>query len=115
MVFTLDCCLKKNGLGFKGYHAEIDSEGKNAGGLYDVAVAWIHKPNQNQVDRVFKKGDWNHMKIIAKGPHIQIFVNGLLTTDLKAERSFEGQLGIQLHANEGTQIQFKNMEIKEFK
>lgn len=102
-----------NPVGYKGYHAEIDAKGSNAGGLFDVAIAWIHKPDPEKVAGAFKTKDWNTMEIIAVGDQIDISLNGEKMTSLKAQRSPKGKLGIQLHANENTKIKFRKIEITE--
>lgn len=104
---------ENNPVGYKGYHAEIDAKGTNAGGLFDVAVAWMNKPDPNRVAKAFKAGDWNTMEIIAIGDQIDISLNGKKMTSIKAQRSSKGKLGIQLHANENTRIKFRKIEINE--
>ena len=102
-----------NPVGFKGYHAEIDSKGTNAGGIFDVGVKWTSKPEMELVKKAFRPGDWNTMVIEAIGEQIDITLNGYKMTSLKSGRSEKGKLGVQLHANESTQIKFKKIEIIE--
>ena len=104
---------ENNGLGFKGYHAEIDATGKNVGGIYDVAVEWITKPEEELVAQAFKPGDWNTMKVSAKGKDIIVWLNGHKMSEIDFDRSAKGKLGFQLHAGENTQIQIKNLNITE--
>lgn len=103
----------QNGLGFAGYHAEIDTNGTHAGGLYDVAVDWLHKPDETLVQQAFRPGKWNTMTIEAIGQAIKIWLNGHLTTELTNDRSASGRLGVQLHAGEATRIQLKNLRVTE--
>ena len=103
----------ENGLGFAGYHAEIDAGGTNAGGLYDVAVDWLHKPDEDLVRQAFRPGEWNVMTIEAVGRDVKIRLNGHLTTELTNDRSASGRLGVQLHAGEATRIQLKNVQVTE--
>lgn len=102
-----------NPVGFKGYHAEIDSKGTNAGGIFDVGVKWTSKPEIELVKKAFRPGDWNTMIIEALGEQIDITLNGYKMTSLKSDRSEKGKLGVQLHANENTQIKFKKIELTE--
>jgi hypothetical protein len=104
---------ENNPIGFKGYHAEIDSKGTNAGGIFDVGVKWMSQPDKALVQKAFKPGDWNTMIIEALGEQINITLNGHKMTSLKSKRSEKGKLGVQLHANENTQIKFKKIEIIE--
>ena len=103
----------ENALGFKGYHAEIDSNGTNAGGLYDVAVEWLEKPNEKLVAKAFKPGNWNTMTIKAVGRDITVWLNGHQMSSINNDRSERGRLGVQLHAGEDTQIKLKNIRITE--
>ncbi|MDE0821888.1 MAG: DUF1080 domain-containing protein [Opitutales bacterium] len=102
-----------NPLGLKGYHAEIDSKGSNAGGLYDVAVEWLFKPDKALIEKAFKPGKWNKMTIKAIGRNITVSLNGHEMSSITNDRSNRGSLGVQLHANENTQIKLKNIRITE--
>ena len=102
-----------NPLGLKGYHAEIDSKGSNAGGLYDVAVEWLFKPDKALIEKAFKPGKWNKMTIKAIGQDITVSLNGHEMSSITNDRSNRGSLGVQLHANENTQIKLKNIRITE--
>ena len=47
--------------------------------------------------KLVKSEDWNHYYVIAKGHHIQIWLNGVKTVDVTHEKGFpSGALGIQL-------------------
>lgn len=62
-----------------------------------------------------KQGDWNNYKITAKGGHLQHFINGKLTVDVKddsKEGAKSGVLGLQLHAGPPMTVQFKSLELK---
>ena len=104
---------ENNPVGFKGFHADIDATGKHSGGLFDVGVKWMNKPEPKEVAKVFKLGDWNTMEIEAIGDQVDITLNGTKMTSLKSNRSSKGKLGIQLHSNENTKIKFKTIEITE--
>lgn len=102
-----------NPVGFKGFHAEIDSKGTNAGGIFDVGIKWMFKPDEALVKKAFKPGNWNTMVIEAVGQQIDISLNSHKMTSLKSDRSKKGKLGVQLYANENTQIKFRKIEITE--
>ena len=90
-----------------------DSNGTNAGGLYDVAVEWLEKPNEKLVAKAFKPGNWNTMTIKAVGRDITVWLNGHQMSSINNDRSERGRLGVQLHAGEDTQIKLKNIRITE--
>lgn len=68
---------------------------------------------------VFKVDDWNEVAIIAKGNHIQHFMNGRLImdcTDKHPERALlDGVLALQLHGGAPMWCEFKDVRIKELK
>jgi len=59
--------------------------------------------------------DWNEYKIVAKGGHLQHFINGKQTvdvTDKSADGAKKGVLAFQLHAGEPMTVQFKDIILK---
>lgn len=64
-------------------------------------------------------GEWNEYKIIAKGNHLQHFINGVQTIDVideAAEAAKKGVIGLQLHKGPtGMTVQYKDMILKELK
>ncbi|MEO1616864.1 MAG: DUF1080 domain-containing protein [Planctomycetota bacterium] len=67
---------------------------------------------------LMKVDDWNDVVIIAKGNHIQHYLNGRLVldfTDNHPEKSFaKGSLGLQLHAGKPMWTEFKNIRLKTY-
>jgi hypothetical protein len=68
----------------------------------DVAYKLVHE------------GDWNHYYIIAKGNHIQAWLNGVKTIDIVHDSGFaDGNIGFQLcHGNKHTTIDVKALYIR---
>lgn len=67
-----------------------------------------------EIQASIKKDDWNDYKIVAKGGHLQHFINGHLTvdvTDETAEGAKTGVLGLQLHAGGPMTVQFRKLEL----
>ena len=65
-----------------------------------------------EIQAAVKKDDWNELRIVVKGNHIQQFINGKLTvdvTDETAEGAKKGVLAFQLHAGSPMQVQFKDI------
>ena len=66
-----------------------------------------------------KTNGWNDYVIIAKGNHLQHFINGQPTVDVIDEQTSKaaqsGVLALQLHAGVPMKIQFKNIRIKVLK
>jgi len=72
--------------------------------------------NAGDIEASLHKGDWNDYVIIAKGNHLQEFVNGKQTVDVtdecEAKRAMSGLIALQLHAGAPMMAQFKNIRIK---
>ncbi len=64
----------------------------------------------SDIQAAIKQGGWNDYKVVAKGGHLQHFINGKLTvdvTDESKEGAKSGVLGLQLHAGPPMTVQFK--------
>ena len=120
-----------------GYQAECDgSDRRWSGGLYDEgrrkwiwpstkqkskpefhahseeSLAHFAKPEvQNALDRL----GWNKYKITAKGNHLKIEVNGVVTTDIKDDEDASGYCAIQHHGEDGQIYKFRNIKVTELK
>lgn len=67
------------------------------------------------IQAAIKQGDWNNYRIVAKGGHLQHFINDLLTVDVQdnsKEGAKAGVLGLQLHAGPPMTVQFRALELK---
>lgn len=66
--------------------------------------------------KLFKLDDWNEVVIIAKGPHIQHYLNNVLVldfTDNDPQLALrEGVLALQLHAGKPLWVEVKDIRIK---
>jgi Domain of Unknown Function (DUF1080) len=73
--------------------------------------------DQAEYAKLFKLDDWNDVVIIAKGNHIQHYLNNRLIldfTDSDPQLALqEGILAVQLHAGKPMWTEFKNLRIKE--
>lgn len=67
----------------------------------------------------FKKGEWNHYRIVVKGDHYQSWVNGVPTADFKQPGDPEGYVGFQVHGiKKGTgpfSVRWRNVKFRETK
>ncbi|MEP6673076.1 MAG: DUF1080 domain-containing protein [Chthoniobacter sp.] len=71
----------------------------------------------DEIKGAIKAADWNEYKIIAKGNHLQHFVNGKQTADITDNdanhAALKGVLALQLHKGPtGMTVQFKDMILK---
>ncbi len=90
-----------------GPQVEIEASGKNgaeAGYIYGEALStgWLTPKEQLKPHKHFKDGEWNSFRIVAKGPRIQVWINGEQVSDLTDEKRFEshpkGFIGLQVHS-----------------
>jgi hypothetical protein len=77
----------------------------------------IQKYPDSLAMKVARKNDWNEYYIIAKGHHIQAWLNGVKTIDIVHEAGFaEGKIGFQLcHMHNPTMVDVKALFIRETK
>jgi putative heme-binding domain-containing protein len=123
-----------------GYQADFDGAHRFSGILYDEAggaggrgimaqrgekVVWnaqgkkevtgrLGKPEEIQA--AIKKDDWNEYVILARGNHLQHFINGVQTVDVfddaEGKRLTAGVLALQLHTGPPMTVQFKDIRLK---
>jgi hypothetical protein len=115
-----------------GYQVEIDPDVPRGrmwtGGIYDEARrGWLFprggeqsaeaKAFSEQGRRIFKAGDWNHIRVEAIGDSIKTWLNGNLCADLKDAATARGFIALQVHgidndANKnGTQVRWRNLKL----
>ena len=63
-----------------------------------------------------KNDDWNQYRIVAKGNHLQHYINGVLMSDVTdndtVNRRFSGFLGVQVHVGPPMRIAYRNFRLK---
>lgn len=105
---------------FFGPQIEIEAGPGQAAYIYGEATGrgWLSPeprskdPAVNQHD-LFKNGEWNHFRIVAKGARIQTFINGQQIADLADEEIYtthpKGHLGFQVHSIGKKHMEFHPM------
>ena len=71
--------------------------------------------NSDEIQAAIKNEEWNDFKVIAKGGHLQHFINGKQTVDVTDETEVgakSGILALQIHAGPAMVVQFKDMLLK---
>jgi len=75
--------------------------------------------DQSAFEKLFMLDGWNDAVIVAKGNHIQHYLNGTLILDFTDNDPqlalTEGVLALQLHAGKPMWVEFKNIRLKEIK
>ncbi len=98
-----------------GWQAEVAPPGKHSGGIYEsYGRGWLIKPDP-ALDSALKMGEWNTMKILAKGSTITTWLNGTQMITLDDEKIGEamGQVALQIHDGGGIKVRWKNIKIKQ--
>jgi len=70
------------------------------------------------LQQVIKPGDWNDVRVVARGNRLQHFINGVQTIDVTDETAVgakKGLLALQLHAGPPMVVQVKDIVLKEIK
>lgn len=114
-----------------GYQVEIDPDVARkrmwSAGIYDEARrGWLfpaagdkatEKAFSEQGIKVFKPGDWNHVRVEAVGDSIKTYLNGEPRAVLKDSMTLRGIIGLQVHSigkdknKDGTQVRWRNLKI----
>jgi hypothetical protein len=97
-----------------GYQAEVDpTDRKWSGGLYDEGRRqWLNPlKDQPEVQDALKKTDWNKYRIVCEGDHLQIFLNGVQTTDYYDPVDLIGRIGLQHHGEKDQHYRFRNLKV----
>lgn len=115
-----------------GYQVEIDPDVTRGrmwtGGIYDEGRrGWLYprggeqsaeaKAFSEQGRRIFKAGDWNHIRVEAISDSIKTWLNGNLCADLKDAATARGFIALQVHGidndakKNGTQVRWRNLKI----
>jgi len=109
-----------------GPQVEIEASragGAEAGYVYGEATGrgWLTPPERLKPHKHFKDGEWNRYRVVAKGPRIQTWINGVAIEDLTDEEIYEthpkGFISLQVHGigkGQGPyEVAWKNIRIKE--
>lgn len=89
-----------------GPQVEIEASlqnGAESGYIYGEATGrgWLTPEDKLIPHKVMKDGEWNHFRVLAKGPRIQTWINGQQISDLTDEEIYKthpkGFIGLQVH------------------
>lgn len=115
-----------------GYQIEIDPEpAKNrwwSAGIYEEAArGWLYpgshggdgKTFGEEGGKIFKQGEWNKVRVEARGPSLKTFLNDAPRAAIQDARVPSGFIGLQVHGigndknKEGAQVRWRNLRIQE--
>jgi len=121
-----------------GYQADIDASPKYTGMNYEekargflaqrgekVTISADGKKQAEtfgdaaELQAKVKNEGWNEYRIVAKGNHLQHYINGELMSEVidnqKDKAAASGVIGLQAHAGFAMTVQFKDIRLKELK
>lgn len=104
-----------------GYQFELDQTSRSfSGGIYDEARrGWLFPlTNAPYARDAYKLGEWNSVRILARGPLIQTWINGVPAATIFDVFDAKGKIGLQVHdvgdVKEPLEARFRNVRIREF-
>jgi Domain of Unknown Function (DUF1080) len=107
-----------DGVDILGVQVEVDpNPGLHTGGLYESGGrGWLVKPS-DAAEKALKVGDWNEVRAIVHGPHVQTWVNGVVAVDYvdAAPKYTDGVIALQLHAGGQGKMRFKDIVVREIR
>jgi hypothetical protein len=103
-----------------GYQVEIDpSERAWTGGIYDEGRrGWLNDLKDNEAARkAFRQGEWNTLRIEARGPSIKTWINGVPAADLNDAMTPAGFIALQVHGvgdrRDPLEVRWRNIRLQE--
>jgi hypothetical protein len=105
-----------------GYQVEIDpSDRAWSAGIYDEGRrGWLAPLKDNEPARkAFRQGQWNRVRIVAKGDSLRTYLNGVPAADLIDAMTPRGFIGLQVHGVGGRtdpiEVRWRDLRIRELK
>ncbi len=114
--------IRKTGTVY-GYQCEIAEASKGvSGNFWDEArrIKWLDDlSGKPKAKNAFRNNQWNHYRIVARGDHIQSWVNGVACANFHDSLDATGFIGLQVHGiKRGSgpyQVRWKNIRLKVLK
>ena len=119
-----------------GYQADMDTAGVYTGCLYQHERGLVAQRGQKVVIdsagektitqfgdpaellKVVKDNDWNTYRIVAKGRHIALWINGTLMCEAEDHEARyalpKGIVSLQMHAGPPMRVEYKDLKIRTF-
>jgi len=120
-----------------GYQADLDTAGVYTGCLYQHERGLVAQRGQKVVFdksgqktvtafgnaaellKVVKQGQWNQYRILAEGPRIALWINGVLMCEVEDHQEKyalpSGIIALQMHQGPPMKVEFKDLRIRVLK
>jgi hypothetical protein len=103
-----------DGTKVKGWQVEVAPPNHDTGGIYEsYGRNWLVQiPDEKE--NILKPGEWNTLRIVANGDHVQTYLNGQEMVDLKDEKigAGEGGIALQIHDGGGIKVRWRDIVMK---
>lgn len=103
-----------------GYQVEIDPSARAwTAGIYDEGRrGWLNDLSKNEPARkAYRAGEWNQVRIEARGDSIRTWLNGVAAADLKDGMTPAGFIALQVHGvgdkQEPMEIRWRKVRLQE--
>ncbi len=103
-----------------GYQADIGSAWDRPvwGALYDESRRnkMLAEPDPELAKRLVKQDRWNEIRVICRGPKIEIYLNGTKTVDYTESDPAiprHGVIGLQIHSGQPSEAWYRNIRIRQ--
>lgn len=94
----------------RAYSGGIYGEGQDRGWVYPLS-------DDPHARRAYRPGEWNRVRILAEGPRVRTWINGVPAADIFDESSRAGHIALQVHdvgqRTEPMEVRWRNLRIRE--
>jgi hypothetical protein len=116
----IDASLQFSGINYEERGRGILAErGQSVTINADKSKTVVQFADAKELGKLIKNEDWNDYLVIARGNHLQHFINGVLMSEVIDEESDkaakDGVIALQAHVGPAMVIQFKDLVLKETK
>lgn len=105
------------GVKISGWQVEVAPPNNHTGGIYEsYGRGWLIQPTEEK-EKFLRMGEWNKMKIEARGNHVKTWLNGKEMIEITDEKigAGNGFIALQIHDGGGIKVRWRNIKIKEIK
>ncbi|RNC81413.1 MAG: DUF1080 domain-containing protein [Phycisphaera sp.] len=103
-----------------GPQVELDpSERSYSGGIYGEGLdaGWIYPlTDAPHARRAYRSGEWNRVRVLAEGPRVRTWINGIPAADIYDEGFRSGHIALQVHGvggmSEPLEVQWRNIRLR---
>jgi hypothetical protein len=97
-----------------GLQVQVGRVNSGVGGIYEsYGRGWVSKPSGELEKSYTKDDEWNEMVIDARGGHVLVKVNGVVSAEIKDDPGRpEGHFALQMHSGCVMHVLFKEIKIR---